>query len=131
MSWDLNRLKLEVYDLLRRVKVIESTNQTSSAENTSVVPSGSLVSTNVQDALEELQLEINNIVSGTSPFYEYTFSSVTSQTFTISDHGLPRITSVILTDFNNEEVSVFYQILGTTIIIDSNINLLNHKLILT
>lgn len=79
MSWDLNRLKLEVYDLLRRIQILESSPSTggaSTASEVSVTPTETLEATNVQSALEELQVEIITVQQGdfTIPFYSPTTS---------------------------------------------------------
>ena len=63
MKWSLDRLLNEFGYLVRRVKRLETTGGTT-ASGISVVPSGNLSSTDVQNALEELQGDIDGFVGG-------------------------------------------------------------------
>lgn len=129
MKWSLDRLLNEFGYLVRRVKRIEAAGG-GSASGISVVPSGSLSSTNIQDALEELQTDIDALTSGTLPTYTKTFGSVTNDTILSSEHGLPEIHNVIVKTASNDKVSVKINVSGTTVVINSNISLLNHKLLI-
>lgn len=129
MKWSLDRLLNEFGYLVRRVKRIEAAGG-GSASGISVVPSGSLSSTNIQDALEELQTDIDALTSGTLPTYTKTFGSVTNDTILSSEHGLPEIHNVIVKTASNDKVSVKVNVSGTTVVINSNISLLNHKLLI-
>lgn len=61
--WSFERLKLEVFSLINKVRILE---QGSSGQASDIVvsPSGNLSSDNVQDALEELQGDIDAFVGG-------------------------------------------------------------------
>jgi len=129
MKWSLDRLLNEFGYLVRRVKRLETTGGTT-ASGISVVPSGNLSSTDVQDALEELQTDIDALTSGTLPTYTKTFGSVTNDTILSSEHGLPEVHNVIVKTASNDKVSVKVNVSGTTVVINSNISLLNHKLLI-
>lgn len=81
MSWGFERLKAEVYDLLRRVQVLETSPGSGTgsvtAADVSVTPTETLEANNVQSALEELQVEIITVQEGNFvlPFYSPTISS--------------------------------------------------------
>jgi len=103
---------------------------TSDAVDIDVNPSGNLSSNNVQDALEELQADIDGLTSGTIPTYTKTFGNVTTDTINSGEHGLSTVHNVIIKTASNDVVSVRLNISGTTIIINSNVSLLNHKLLI-
>jgi hypothetical protein len=95
-----------------------------------VTPTGNLSSNNVQDALEELQADIDGLSSGTIPVYTKTFTDVLTDTITFATHSLPTIHGVIVKTPTDELVSTEITISGTTVTIDSNVSLLNHKLLI-
>ncbi len=64
--WSFERLRKEVFSLIARVNKLESSSTSGGASSISVVPTGNLSSNNVQDALEELQLDIDGISGGIS-----------------------------------------------------------------
>lgn len=100
------------------------------ASSITVTPAGNLSSSNVQDALEELQTDIDALTSSTIPTYTKTFTNVTTDTILSAEHGLSTIHNVIVKTASDVEVSVLTIISGTTVTIDSNISLLNHKLLI-
>ena len=76
-QWDLDRIRLELYNLIdRRLVDIENSISAISitAADVPVTPSATLLSTNVQDALEELQAEILAIPTGVF-IYEVTIAT--------------------------------------------------------
>lgn len=128
--WTFDRLKLEVFSLLERVRILEKNTTTGNASSISVTPSGNLSSNNVQDALEELQGDIDTLSSGSILTYTKTFGNVTTDTINSGEHGLTDIHNVIVKTASDTEVSVEINISGTTVIINSNVSLLNHKLLI-
>lgn len=101
-----------------------------SASSITVTPTGNLSSSNVQDALEELQTDIDALTLGTIPTFTKTFANVTTDTILFAEHGLSTIHNIVVKTPSDVEVSVLATINGTTITIDSNISLLNHKLLI-
>lgn len=128
--WTFDRLKLEVFSLLERVRLLEKNTNTGDASSISVTPSGNLGSNNVQDALEELQADIDVLSSGSILTYTKTFGNVTTDTILNSEHGLSTVHNVIVKTSSDDRVSVKVNISGTTVTINSNISLLNHKLLI-
>ena len=128
--WSFERLKKEVFSLIARVGILESSSVSGGASSISVVPTGNLSSNNVQDALEELQLDIDGLVSGSVPTYTKTFGSVTTDTILFAEHGLSTVHNVIIKTASDDLVSVRLNISGTTVVINSNVSLLNHKLLI-
>jgi hypothetical protein len=128
--WSFERLKKEVFSLIARVNRLESSSVSGGASSISVVPTGNLSSNNVQDALEELQLDIDGLVSGSVPTYTKTFGAVTTDTILFAEHGLATVHNVIIKTASDDLVSVRLNISGTTVIINSNVSLLNHKLLI-
>jgi hypothetical protein len=101
-----------------------------SAESITVTPTGNLTSINVQDALEELQEDIDLLISGSLPSFTKTFGDILTDTVNAGEHGLPAVHSVLIKTPADEIVSVKTTVIGTTVTIDSNISLLNHKLLI-
>lgn len=128
--WTFDRLKLEVFSLLERVRLLEKNTNTGDASSISVTPTGNLGSNNVQDALEELQADIDVLSSGSILTYTKTFGNVTTDTILNSEHGLSTVHNVIVKTSSDDRVSVKVNISGTTVTINSNISLLNHKLLI-
>ncbi len=128
--WSFERLKKEVFSLIARVNRLESSSVSGGASSISVVPTGNLSSNNVQDALEELQLDIDGLGSGSVPTYTKTFGNITTDTILFAEHGLSTVHNVIIKTASNDLVSVRLNISGTTVIINSNVSLLNHKLLI-
>jgi hypothetical protein len=58
------------------------------------------------------------------------FGSVTTDTILFAEHGLATVHNVIIKTASDDLVSVRLNISGTTIIINSNVSLLNHKLLI-
>jgi len=127
--WSFERLKLEVFSLINKVRILEQ-RTSGQASDITVSPSGNLSSNNVQDALEELQGEIDTLSSGSILTYTKTFGNVTTDTINSGEHGLTDIHNVIVKTASDTEVSVEINISGTTVIINSNVSLLNHKLLI-
>lgn len=128
--WTFDRLKLEVFSLLERVRLLERNTTTGDASSISVTPTGNLASSNVQDALEELQGDIDVLSSGSILTYTKTFGNVLTDTILNSEHGLSTVHNVIVKTSADDRVSVKVNISGTTVTINSNISLLNHKLLI-
>jgi len=128
--WSFERLKNEVYSLIIRVNNLERTVGSPSASDVVVVPTGNLSSNDVQDALEELQLDIDGLTSGTIPTYTKTFGAVTTDTILLAEHGLSTVHNVVIKTASDDLVSVRLNISGTTVVINSNVSLLNHKLLI-
>lgn len=128
--WTFDRLKLEVFSLLERVRLLERNTTTGDASSISVTPTGNLGSNNVQDALEELQADIDVLSSGSILTYTKTFGNVLTDTILNSEHGLSTVHNVIVKTSSDDRVSVKVNISGTTVTINSNISLLNHKLLI-
>jgi len=128
--WTFDRLKLEVFSLLERVRLLEKNTNTGDASSISVTPTGNLGSNNVQDALEELQADIDVLSSGSILTYTKTFGNVLTDTILNSEHGLSTVHNVIVKTSSDDRVSVKVNISGTTVTINSNISLLNHKLLI-
>ena len=127
--WSFERLKLEVFSLINKVRILEQ-GSSGQASDITVSPSGNLSSNNVQDALEELQGDIDTLSSGSILTYTKTFGNVTTDTINSGEHGLSDIHNVIVKTASDTEVSVEINISGTTVIINSNVSLLNHKLLI-
>ncbi len=127
--WSFERLKSEVFSLINKVRILEQ-RSSGQASDITVSPSGNLSSNNVQDALEELQGEIDTLSSGSILTYTKTFGNVTTDTINSGEHGLTDIHNVIVKTASDTEVSVEINISGTTVIINSNVSLLNHKLLI-
>lgn len=127
--WSFERLKLEVFSLINKVRILEQ-RSSGQASDITVSPSGNLSSNNVQDALEELQGDIDTLSSGSILTYTKTFGNVTTDTINSGEHGLSDIHNVIVKTASDTEVSVEINISGTTVIINSNVSLLNHKLLI-
>lgn len=127
--WSFERLKLEVFSLINKVRILEQ-GSSGQASDITVSPSGNLSSNNVQDALEELQGDIDTLSSGSILTYTKTFGNVTTDTINSGEHGLTYIHNVIVKTASDTEVSVEINISGTTVIINSNVSLLNHKLLI-
>lgn len=127
--WSFERLKLEVFSLINKVRILEQ-RTSGQASDITVSPSGNLSSNNVQDALEELQGDIDTLSSGSILTYTKTFGNVTTDTINSGEHGLSDIHNVIVKTASDTEVSVEINISGTTVIINSNVSLLNHKLLI-
>ena len=128
--WSIERLIKEVWSLRERIKIVEASPISGDASSVSVVPTGNLSSSNVQDALEELQTDIDLLTSGTIPTYTKTFGNVTRDTINSGEHGLPTVHNVIIKTASDDLVSVRLSISGTTVVINSNVSLLNHKLLI-
>lgn len=128
--WTFDRLKLEVFSLLERVRLLEKNTNAGDASSISVTPTGNLGSNNVQDALEELQADIDVLSSGSILTYTKTFGNVLTDTILNSEHGLSTVHNVIVKTSSDDRVSVKVNISGTTVTINSNISLLNHKLLI-
>jgi len=62
------------------------------------------------------------------PTYNTTLGNVTTATITSGTHGLTNINGVAVYTADNQSVSVAYVVDALTVIIQSNISLLNHKL---
>lgn len=101
-----------------------------SASSVTVTPTGNLSSSNVQDALQELQSDIDLLTSGTIPTYTKTFGNVFTDTILAAEHGLSAVHNVVIKTPSDNLVSVRLNISGTTVTINSNISLLNHKLLI-
>lgn len=127
--WSFERLKLEVFSLINKVRILEQ-GSSGQASDITVSPSGNLSSNNVQDALEELQGDIDTLSSGSILTYTKTFGNVTTDTINSGEHGLTDIHNVTVKTASDTEVSVEINISGTTVIINSNVSLLNHKLLI-
>lgn len=125
-------LKAGLLSAIDKRKINTLSNPT--ADNVSVNPVGNISSTNVQDALEELQNDIDLIGSGgggSSSMYIYTFGDVLTYTIPAATHGLSKITAVLVTNTFDEEISISFSIDSfQNITFNSNISLLNHTVIL-
>lgn len=122
--WNTRLPKASLFDL---VSLVAGGN---TADSVTTTPAGNLSSTNVQDALEELQADIDLLSSGTIPTFTKVFGGVTTDTILSAEHGLSTIHNVVVKTPTDTEVSVVVNIAGTTVIITSNISLLNHKLLI-
>lgn len=121
--WNSKLPKASLFDLVAQVSG-------GSADSVTVVPTGNLSSSNVQDALEELQSDIDALSAGTIPTYTKTFTNVTTDTINFAEHGLSAIHNVLIKTSSDQIVDVVITITGTTVVIDSNVSLLNHKLLI-
>lgn len=127
--WSFERLKLEVFSLINKVRILEQ-GSSGQASDIIVSPSGNLSSNNVQDALEELQGDIDVLLSESILTYTKTFGDVLTDTITSGEHGLSEVHNVIVKTPSNIQVSVGTTVSGTTVTINSNVSLLNHKLLI-
>lgn len=125
MSWSTERIKLEVYELVRRVKLLGN------AFGITINGISGLSAQDVQAALEELKALIDGLSVGAAPVYEYTFTNVTNETILSATHGIPTVSSVTFLNTANEEISVYYKIVSNNVEVESNISLLNHKIIIS
>jgi hypothetical protein len=121
--WSTSTPKAALFDLL-------SLMAGGNASTVAVTPTGNLSSTNVQAALEELQSDIDAFVSGSIPTYTKTFTDITTDTILAAEHLLTTVHNVVIKTPADKVVSIQVDIVGTTVIINSNISLLNHKLII-
>lgn len=128
--WSIDRIIKELDVVKQTIVQITSSTSATSADAVSVTPSGNLSSTDVQSALEELQGDIDTLSSGSILTYTKTFGNVFTDTILNSEHGLSTIHNVIIKTSGGDVISADVNILGTTVIINSNISLLNHTLLI-